>query len=219
MSSRTRVAVLDEQEIVHYGLRAYFSGLPDIVITDTYRIPHGALRAVERGEVDLLLMGRLLKSSDSLDFIRALTLQHPELRVLGFLAEPCPATIEGLLESGVHGIVCKHQPLHICVQAIRLLASGQQYWCSGVTHINSSDPAPLQTAAHDAEAEILCLPSLTLKEREVLRLCISGLTVTRIAELFNRSLKTVSTQKQAAYRKLGLRNDMELFRRLARYGA
>ncbi|AVJ22735.1 MULTISPECIES: helix-turn-helix transcriptional regulator [Pseudomonas] len=69
------------------------------------------------------------------------------------------------------------------------------------------------------EAALLSYPALSQREREVLRLCISGLTVTRIAEMSGRSLKTVSTQKLAAYRKLGLKNDMDLFRRLSQYRA
>ena len=39
----------------------------------------------------------------------------------------------------------------------------------------------------------------------------SGLTVSEIALHRHRSIKTVSTQKQAAFRKLGLRSDRDLF--------
>jgi two-component system capsular synthesis response regulator RcsB len=38
------------------------------------------------------------------------------------------------------------------------------------------------------------------------------LTVTEIAAKFSRSVKTISAQKQSAFRKLGLRNNNELFK-------
>jgi DNA-binding NarL/FixJ family response regulator len=38
------------------------------------------------------------------------------------------------------------------------------------------------------------------------------LSVTQIAEKYGRSVKTISTQKHAAFRKLGIRNDNELFK-------
>jgi len=53
---------------------------------------------------------------------------------------------------------------------------------------------------------------LSPREREVLRCCLEGMSVTQIAEKFARSVKTISGQKQAAFRKLGVRNDNELFK-------
>lgn len=218
MSSLIRVGVLDEQEVVHYGLRACFSDLPDIAIAGTYCRPSSALHAIEHGDIDLLIMDHGFKSRDGLDFIRNLNLIHPELPVLVFLADLCPATVRVLLEIGVHGIVCKRQSLSICVQAIRLLATGQHYLCPSLGGIHPLDLLSMQAGTQDAETSLLSHSSLSRREREVLRLCISGLTVTRIAELCSRSSKTVSTQKQAAYRKLGLKSDMDLFRTLALYG-
>ncbi|WP_281891531.1 response regulator transcription factor [Pseudomonas atacamensis] len=215
MSSLIRVGVLDEQEVVHYGLRFCFSDLPDISLAGAYRRAHLALRAVKQGNIDLLIMDHLLKSGDGIGYIRNLRINHPKLRVLVFLAAPCPTTMTVLMDVGVHGIVCKRQPLIACIHAIRLLASGQRYLCPSIADLSSP---PYQAVGNDAEEALLSFPSLTHREKEVLRLCIDGLTVTRIAELSCRSLKTVSTQKQAAYRKLGLKGDMDLFRRLARYG-
>lgn len=53
---------------------------------------------------------------------------------------------------------------------------------------------------------------LSPREREVLRCCLEGLTLTQISEKFSRSIKTVSAQKRAAYRKLGIQNDCQLFK-------
>ncbi|MCO7036138.1 response regulator transcription factor [Pseudomonas carnis] len=215
MSSLIRVGVLDEQEVVHFGLRACFSELPDIIATGVYFRPDSALQAIERGGIDLLLMDPLINYPGSLDFIRNMHCHYPQLRILVFLADPCAMAMSRMLGAGVHGVIDKRQRLDDCVQAIRLLAQGQQYFGPDMSRVES--PSPVATADHDAEAMLLSMPTLTLREREVLRLCIGGLTVTCIAERFGRSSKTVSTQKQAAYRKLGLKSDMELFRRLARY--
>lgn len=217
MSRLIRVGVLDEQEVVHSGLRACFSEVPDIVVAGAYFRPGNVLHAIERGDIDLLLMDPVLKRRANLELIRNLHIRYSELRILGFLADPCAAAVSMLLDAGVHGIVCKRQPLDDCVKAIRLLAAGQ-YYCGPIKdRAEVSNTAFSSAGNQDAAAMLLSLPALSLREREVLRLRISGLTVTCIAELVGRSLKTVSTQKQAAYRKLGLKSDMDLFRTLARY--
>lgn len=218
MLSLTRVGVLDEQEVVHYGVRACLSGLSDISVAGAYFCPGSAVQAIGRGGIDLLLMGAVRNCKSNLDFVRNLHTNYSSLRVLVFLAEPCTATITLLVEAGAHGVVCKRQPLDECVQAIRLLAKGQRYCCTVRASVESGVASHAPTGVGGGEAALLSVPSLSLREREVLRLCISGLTVTCIAERFGRSLKTVSTQKQAAYRKLGLKNDMDLFRRLAQHG-
>ena len=76
---------------------------------------------------------------------------------------------------------------------------------------------PVGTHAGDGSATRVCLLDrvmLTSQEREVLHLCVAGLTDTQIAAGFTRSVKTINAQKRAAYKKLGLRNDLDLFRRL-----
>lgn len=55
-------------------------------------------------------------------------------------------------------------------------------------------------------------PTLSPKEREVLRCCLDGMSVSQISRKFMRSMKTISGQKQAAFRKLGVRTDAELFK-------
>ena len=52
---------------------------------------------------------------------------------------------------------------------------------------------------------------LSPREWEVIRQLLSGLTVGQIAARSGRSLKTISTQKSAAYRKLSIASDNELF--------
>gem|GEM_PF-3949252 len=59
---------------------------------------------------------------------------------------------------------------------------------------------------------------LTLKEQEVLRCFLDGMSVNSIAAKFSRSASTISTQKQSAYRKLGIRSDCELFKFSHQFG-
>jgi two-component system capsular synthesis response regulator RcsB len=52
---------------------------------------------------------------------------------------------------------------------------------------------------------------LSKRELEVVRLFVSGMTITEIAGQLRRSIKTISTQKNTAMRKLGIERDSELF--------
>lgn len=52
---------------------------------------------------------------------------------------------------------------------------------------------------------------MTPREREVLSCFLSSMSVTKIAEKFSCSNKTLITQKQTGYRKLGISSDAEFF--------
>lgn len=51
-----------------------------------------------------------------------------------------------------------------------------------------------------------------MREREVMRCFLNGMSVTQIAEKFKRSTKTISTQKAGAFRKLGVATDAAFFK-------
>ncbi|WYX50997.1 LuxR C-terminal-related transcriptional regulator [Achromobacter xylosoxidans] len=46
----------------------------------------------------------------------------------------------------------------------------------------------------------------------MIRCFLAGMTVSEIAEKFHRSIKTISSQKAAAFRKLGVTSNNDLFR-------
>ncbi|HAX9857843.1 TPA: hypothetical protein U0S22_004837 [Escherichia coli] len=57
----------------------------------------------------------------------------------------------------------------------------------------------------------LSASTLTPKEKDVIRLLLTGHDVTMVSRLKQRSVKTVSTQKQSAYKKLGVKCDVALY--------
>jgi len=52
---------------------------------------------------------------------------------------------------------------------------------------------------------------LSKRELEVVRLFVSGMTMTEIAAQLKRSIKMIGTQKNTAMRKSGIERDSELF--------
>jgi DNA-binding CsgD family transcriptional regulator len=52
---------------------------------------------------------------------------------------------------------------------------------------------------------------LSAKEHEVVRMLASGMTVSEIANHFQRSVSTISKQKNMAMHRLGISTDVELF--------
>jgi two-component system capsular synthesis response regulator RcsB len=218
MLNTIRIGVLDKQEVVRYGLCKHLADQSGMSIAGSYRDAANALLAAGQGKLDLLLMSHRHEQTDVLGLIETLSKEQPALKVLILITQPDANLATSLLTLGGHGVICKTQPLTAYVDAIRALVAGKSY-CFPQVMDDAAERSVPDTCTRSAEptAPLLLNPALSLREREVLRLCASGLTVTRIASMFGRSVKTVSAQKLAAYRKLGLKNDMDLFRNLSRY--
>ena len=211
MLNPLRIGVLDAHEIARYGLYLHLLEQPDIAVVGSYASYANAIQDVREKELDLLLIGHLPPGSNRLTLIKAMSTEQPELRVLVLLDQPDWATAVMLVASGAHGIVCKTQPLCDYVKAIHSLVQGELYFCPRLI-VQASLVNPFGTHPGHAVAVRARLAMLTPRERDILHLCAGGATVTQIAADFTRSVKTISAQKRAAYRKLGLKNDLDLYR-------
>lgn len=216
MLKPVRVAVLDTHEIARYGLCLHLCEQADIAVVGSYGSCAKALQGLCEDEFELLLIGHLSEVSDTVALIRKLSIERPALRVLVLLDQPHLATSVVLMASGAHGIVCKTQPLCSYVTAIRSLANGEFYFCSRLILQATFDRVVGAHAGYAATTRARMLESamLTSLERKVVLLCAAGLSEIQIAADVARSVKSIGAQKRAAYRKLGLNNDLDLFRRL-----
>ncbi|SQH32397.1 LuxR family DNA-binding response regulator [Pseudomonas mucidolens] len=163
---------------------------------------------------DLLLLDFSL-SPDELDgvsLIRALRVKFPNCHILVLSAHHDPATVGLAMRVGARGFVGKGEDMSHLVQAIRKVASGAVYLSTSMTY-RLAETVTSDTRKDSGETpDALLQAELTSREQEVIRCYLAGMTVSEIADKFNRSIKTISTQKTSAFRKLGVTSNNELFK-------
>ncbi|MBO3277691.1 response regulator [Pseudomonas schmalbachii] len=156
---------------------------PDIVITD-YNMPGD--RAY----------------GDGIKLIDYLRRHFPDTRILILTMLSNNLILSSLYDLGVSGVILKNGDLNEILVALAALSQGRTYRGPGMQSGSS-----VATNRDDIGARIA---SLSVKEFEVLRHFVSGMTVGEIAEHLKRSVKTVSAQKIAAMRKLDVDSDQAL---------
>jgi two-component system capsular synthesis response regulator RcsB len=113
------------------------------------------------------------------------------------------ALIRRLGEMGVIAVVSKSDDLAHIGLAVRYVVRGLSYAGPSVRAVGEALRATGRRVRGDSV--------LSSREIEVVRLFVSGMTAKEIAGSLHRSIKTVSSHKIAALRKLGLERDSELF--------
>ncbi len=214
-----QIALLDDHTVVRHGLLKLLSDEPDFHIVGAFASSRELIAQLRSTVVELLLVDYALAPDDidGLNLIRALSKRFPDSKILVISAHYSPATIALALRAGARGFVGKNQPLSDIVGAIRTVARGHTYLDPELEvefgYLLSDAAVQEDTEAMPGSAAPqVAFAKLSPREREVLQCCLDGLSVTQIGEKYGRSIKTISTQKHAAFRKLGIRTDNELFK-------
>lgn len=159
------------------------SSLPDIIITD-YTMPGDSVYGDGIRFVDYLIR----------------TYPGPKLLVLTMISNPM--IISSLYDTGVWGVVLKHDKLTEILSAINCLRLGNKYFPTNYQQNVTRDQRNTSVADR--------IKLLSPREFEVLRHFVRGDSVVQIAANLKRSTKTVSTQKTSAMEKLNVQSNQEL---------
>lgn len=211
---RLRIALLDDHPVVRHGLVSHLTAQPDIELVGAYETSRELMRGMALAPADVLLLDFSLGRNelDGVSLIRALRAKFPDCRILVLSAHYESATVALSLRVGARGFMGKEEDMTDLMKAVRTVASGAIYLSADMSY----QVADATTATEQVQAEVtedaLRQASLSAREHEVIRCFLAGMTVSEIAEKFNRSIKTISSQKAAAFRKLGVTSDNGLFK-------
>ena len=160
---------------------------------------------------DLILLGLQLGTGDTLEFVKGLKAQYPELRILVFSQFEETLFAERALRAGANGYLMKHAPNEELLAAIREIVRGEIYVSRKIAMLafQKSLETPRQNG-HQCQCNHAGIQSLSDREIHVFQLLGSGLGTRKIAEALNLSAKTIESHRENIKRKLGLGSGAEL---------
>lgn len=210
---RIRIALLDDHAVVRHGLASTLAAEADIEVVGVYERSRDLIAGLAKVPVDVLLLDFSLKPDelDGVSLIRMLRVKFPSCHILILSSLHDPATVGLAMRVGARGFVGKGEEMAQLVKAVRRVAGGAVYLNADMTY-RLAEAVTSATENKNEAVDPLVQAELTSREQEVIRCYLAGMTVSDIAEKFNRSIKTISTQKASAFRKLGVTSNNELFK-------
>jgi DNA-binding NarL/FixJ family response regulator len=211
------IALLDDHPIVRKGLEIIFSQEPDFELKGSFANRIDLINFLRSNRVDVLILDYLLgdEDIDGLPMIKQLMSHFPWLKILISSTLENTAIVRMALKAGVRGHIGKSRDASEVVEAVRRVAAGHICLSESMEKEFYLISEPTTSGNGDDEQQVIDgigrLDQLSVREMEVLRLFLSGMSVLQISEKFSRSRKTVSGQKKSAMKKLGVKTDPELF--------
>lgn len=202
---KLNVVIADDHPIVLLGIRELVERDERFQVVGEAICSAGLIALLDQQPIDIVITDYNMPGDspygDGLKLVEYLKRHFPHLQILILTMISNHLILTRLQELGVVGVIQKSQ-LHTEIQiALKAIAQQALY--------RSLEPA--KTSVIESMTAIdERFSTLSPKEFEILRLFISGKSVSDIARSQNRSSKTISAQKISAMRKLEVASDQDL---------
>jgi len=214
--AKTRILVLEEHSLLRHGLSDYLSSQPDMIVCGEADCIPDARRKIADCKPHLLLTALRLGTGDSLEFVKALKAERPELFILIYSAFEESIFAERALRAGADGYVMKKAPKEELLSAIHEIVRGEIYVSRDMAM--RAFKKSLETRP-DSRLSLSASAIETLSDREMhgCQLLGSRLGRRQIAHSLNLSVKTIETHRENIKHKLGVPSSRELVERATKY--
>jgi DNA-binding NarL/FixJ family response regulator len=185
-----RCVIADDHPAIIDAVSRYLADVDDVEIVASAQNGEQALLLIEEHAPDVAVVDIRMPGLGGIDIARKLSAEGSKTAVILYTGHAERALLLEALDAGARGFLVKEAPLDDLARAIRTV-------CGGGTYV---DPALAGLLAGPQAAERL--PTVTRREREVLRLLADGMRNEQVAQELSISPLTVRTHVKNAMQKL-----------------
>jgi DNA-binding NarL/FixJ family response regulator len=201
--STTRIAVVDDQDVVRAAFGALLTTQSDFTVVGTAADGAQAVRLCAEQRPDVVLMDVRMPVMDGIEATRRIVATEHRPRVLVLTTFDLDEHVYDALDAGASGFLLKDVSAERLFDAVRVIAAGDALLAPSVTRRLVAEFAKLRSRPLSAPATV---DALTPREREVLLLVAEGLSNPEIAARLVVGEETVKTHVSRVLTKLGLRD-------------
>jgi two-component system, NarL family, nitrate/nitrite response regulator NarL len=205
MTAPTRILLVDDHSLFRESVVRLLESEPDFLVVAHCAVVTEAIRVLQIGAIDVLLLDYDLGEERGTELLRNLRANHHPAKVLMVTAGMSDRITMDVLHSGVAGIILKHSSPAQLIEAIRTVAQGE-IWLEGNLLRN------LVSGVKDQLAEPRSARPLTARQQDVLSGILDGLTNKEIAWNLKVSESSIKAVVQELFHKAGVRTRSQLVR-------
>jgi len=212
-----RVALVDDHEMVRYGLHWSLEAEADMVVVGEAGTGEEAVRLAQEHRPDVMLLDVRLGDMDGPEVCRRVLAAAPGTAVIMLTSYAQEALILRSLSAGAKGYMIKDVELSELKAAIRAVHGGHSVLDPKITG-SVIARATGRNAAAAGRPAIALSPLLSEQEATIVRYLADGLTVREVAERIQLSPHTVKDRLEKIRDKLAVRSRTAIVAEAVRRG-
>lgn len=200
-----RVLLVDDEEIVRYGLKAIAQGSPDIEVIGEAGNGEEAIAQAQTLQPDVILMDISMPGVDGVAATQQIRQAQPDAKILILTTHDEPQYLIEAIQQGAAGYLLKNTPPSDFVQSIRQAHKGYMQIGPGLGQLLCQQ---LKAPSHQPQIEKL--KHVTPREQDVLQLVAEGASNREIANRLHITEKTVKNHVSSILSQVGVRSRTQL---------
>ncbi len=208
---KIRIAIADDHPMIIGGLQNMISAYPHIVLEGAYNNGAELLKGLQDRLPDVLLLDIQLPDKTGNELATIILKKYPEQKILTLTNFNSMLYVHNMMRIGVKGYILKTTDPETLIKAIQQIYEGNEF-------IDQAVKAKLTQYATRMKKEANLRPTLTLREKEILKLTVNGDTIQEISEKLFIGLRTVEYYRSNLLLKLEVKNMAALIKKALEMG-
>lgn len=205
------IAVVDDHQVVINGLKAMFSGIPEIEVVFSTTSGHELLEYLKNETPAVILLDIQMPEINGIDLCKQVKKNFPSIKIIAFSSFDDTHYIKQIIRSGASGYLLKNADQQTILAAIHLVMNGEEYIDESIKKIL------IQESISGQRRSLFDIP-LTKREKEILKLIADGNSNQEVADKLFISLRTVETHRFNLTQKLDVKNAAGLVKEAIKRG-
>ncbi|MEM6893206.1 MAG: response regulator transcription factor [Bacteroidota bacterium] len=197
---KIRVAIVDDHPLVVEGLKSLLRGKADIKVVYSCERGEDLLQYLKSSDVDIVLLDINLPDINGIDICKHVNREYQNTFVIGLSTYGERSIINQMISNGAKGYLLKNATESELIEAINKVYRGKYYYGTEIQKAMAS------TIFHTLGNT----PRLTKREKQILKLIVSGKTTNKIADELFISPLTVETHRRNLMKKVDASNTASL---------
>lgn len=197
-----QILLADDHEMILDGLSVLLRNELDIEIIGKAQ---NGIEVMEQlhsfKQPDLVVLDINMPQKDGIETATEIKSKYPQVKILILSMHHRSEFIKKLIEIDVDGYILKSSGRNELVTAIRRVAEGRKHFGPEIIKANFAQQL-LKVPSH--------INTLSLREKDVIRLITTGLTSQQIAGVLNISHHTVDSHRKKILSKIGAKNSVDI---------
>jgi two-component system nitrate/nitrite response regulator NarL len=209
MSNTIRVVLADDHVFVRDGIKSLLENEANIEVVGEATDGLEAMKIVETEKPDLLILDIRMPNLTGIEVVEKLRSQNNFVKIVMLSMHESEEYVLKSIRAGADGYLLKGSSKEEFLKAVHTVANGGKYFSGDISSIligQLSNPVAAMETKQSLDEDMM----ITKREKEILKLLLSGKGNKEIAEALDISKRTAEVHRFNLMKKLKVKNLMEL---------
>lgn len=209
MSTTIRVVLADDHVFVRDGIKSLLENEANIEVVGEATDGLEALKIVATEQPDLLILDIRMPNLTGIEVVEKLRSQNNFVKIVMLSMHESEEYVLKSIKAGADGYLLKGSSKEEFLKAVHTVANGGKYFSGDISSIligQLSNPVAAMESKQFLDEDTM----ITKREKEILKLLLSGKGNKEIAEALDISKRTAEVHRFNLMKKLKVKNLMEL---------